>query len=334
MTEPRLNDADEPSARKTTAPRIGAIFGMGRSGTTWLGSLIDTHPDVAYRFEPFGRLRRRPAIQEVRRRIDAGEFSEADLPRIYDQLIRANPMTDKPPHFTKAHAATFGRRLFRPIATKLGPLHWLYEAAYRPTGQPYLIFKEVTAAKLLNAFVSKTRIPILYLVRHPCGNVASRMKGQAEGKMPTGKFPVLDELVARHDPALADRLGTGLEHRDPAFKNAVLWRIEVEASMRAMAGVPTCRLLIYENLCREPEALASAAFQHLGLEPTAELSRFLRRSTSGSGAKSSGYFSVIKNPIESMEKWKNHLTKTQINTILEIVSESPEFAKLAADGRW
>lgn len=333
MTE-HLDEPEGAASRSTTAPQIGAIFGMGRSGTTWLGSLIDTHPDVAYRFEPFRRLRLRPAVRDLRGRIDSGEFTEADLPRIYDQLIRANPWTDKPPHFAKAHSSNFGRQFFRPIATKLRPLHWLYEAAYTPNGQPYLIFKEVTAAKILGALVSKTRMPILYLVRHPCGNVASRMKGQAEGTMPTGKFPLLDQLVARHDPALADRFGTGLEHRDSAFKNAVLWRLEVEASMRAIADVPTCRLLIYENLCREPEAFTSAAFDHFRLEPTAELAKFLRRSISGTGTKSSGYFGVVKNPLESMDKWKKHLTKSQIDTILDVVSDSPEFARLAADGRW
>ncbi|MGF1512068.1 MAG: hypothetical protein ACFB9M_21460 [Myxococcota bacterium] len=29
-----------------SAPMLRAIIGTGRSGTTWLGSLVDTHPDA------------------------------------------------------------------------------------------------------------------------------------------------------------------------------------------------------------------------------------------------------------------------------------------------
>ena len=36
--------------------QLGAIFGTGHSGTTCLGSIISSHPNIAYRFEPFHRL--------------------------------------------------------------------------------------------------------------------------------------------------------------------------------------------------------------------------------------------------------------------------------------
>jgi hypothetical protein len=48
------------------SPRIMGIFGTGRSGSSWLGSIIDSHPQVAYRFEPFHRLKQNPTIFKAR----------------------------------------------------------------------------------------------------------------------------------------------------------------------------------------------------------------------------------------------------------------------------
>ncbi|MDJ0687655.1 MAG: hypothetical protein QNJ41_04015 [Xenococcaceae cyanobacterium MO_188.B32] len=37
---------------------MGALFGLGRSGTTWLGAIVASHPEILYRFEPFHRLQK------------------------------------------------------------------------------------------------------------------------------------------------------------------------------------------------------------------------------------------------------------------------------------
>lgn len=36
--------------------QVGAIFGTGGSGTTWLSSIIFSPHNIAYRFEKFDRL--------------------------------------------------------------------------------------------------------------------------------------------------------------------------------------------------------------------------------------------------------------------------------------
>src|SRR5258707_4316970 len=38
--------------KKTRDPKTIFIFGAPRSGTTWLGKIFDSHPDVLYRHEP------------------------------------------------------------------------------------------------------------------------------------------------------------------------------------------------------------------------------------------------------------------------------------------
>jgi len=38
------------------------LFGMPRSGTTWVGKTFDSHPIVAYRHEPDAQFRLNPSI--------------------------------------------------------------------------------------------------------------------------------------------------------------------------------------------------------------------------------------------------------------------------------
>ena len=318
-----------------SATKLGGLFGMGRSGTSWLGSLIDTHPDVAYRFEPFHRLGKTRSFREVRDRIDAPDFSDADLPRVRDVLLKSHPLTDKPPFFAKSHGRGICRKQFWPVARLVKPLHWFYRAAYTPPKSSHVVFKEVTFAKLLSRFLRQTIMPAVYLARHPCGTVASLLKGQADGRMPTVRLALLDNLTRKHDPALADRLGPGLHLKDPAFQNAILWRIEVEEALRALDETEGGLLIVYENLCREPISHAEATLRHLGLDPSESLALIresLKSNNSGSGPVS--YFSMARNPLHSMEKWKKNLTAAQVDLVLEAVTDSPVFNRLAAIGQW
>src|SRR5690606_26486931 len=45
------------------------LFGMPRSGTTWIGKIFDSHPDTLYRHEPdsWGRLNAIPLMAPVER---------------------------------------------------------------------------------------------------------------------------------------------------------------------------------------------------------------------------------------------------------------------------
>ncbi|MGL6343136.1 MAG: hypothetical protein ACRC80_28855, partial [Waterburya sp.] len=98
----QATNRQELISAQPSAPKLGGIFGTGRCGTTWLGAMVSSHPDVAYRFEPFHRLKKsKIAIATALEKIRAEDFSAQDLNLIYQALLPAYPEVEKPPFFAK-----------------------------------------------------------------------------------------------------------------------------------------------------------------------------------------------------------------------------------------
>jgi hypothetical protein len=139
--------------------QVKAIVGPGRSGTTWAGSLVDSCPDVIYRFEPFHRLAQVvPEIGEWFRKLKQLEVRDQDQSRIYELLRPADPLTNKEPYFAGKSYKLFtsGRRQMWPIARMLRPARRFYRSLYSPQPGPPLVFKEVTFIKPLRNLLEHT----------------------------------------------------------------------------------------------------------------------------------------------------------------------------------
>jgi len=121
------------------------LFGLPRSGTTWIGKLFDSHPHTLYLHEPdsWGRLNWLPmfadgAVEETdRRRIEA---FVAALPDARETKVRAST-----PVFPKAYLGGIGNRVFlasawtaKLLARLTGecPLPWTGRAGHGAQVQP------------------------------------------------------------------------------------------------------------------------------------------------------------------------------------------------------
>lgn len=335
---------------QTLPPRFGAIFGAGRSGTTWLGAIAASHPEVVYRFEPFHRARNEdPAIAAAEDRIVADDFGPADLPQIYAALLKATPDLEKPPFFSKHYATQvpIGRGFLWPLARRNAAIGRIFQGFYTPKGQPFSVFKEVGLRQHMVRLLERTEVPIVYLVRHPCAVLYSLLRGQEQGVMPSGRRKVVsDWLDKHHDPALAREYKPRLEELTIAEIEALLWRMEVELVTRALSGCASGIVLVYEELTEAPHAVAERMFAHFGYPDRLpdQCTDFIDASIRGDNSWQvrfkygeigiKPYFSVFRNPNVSRDTWKEKMPAEQRQQILAIVRDSKAYALGADKNFW
>lgn len=323
--------------------RLGAIFGTSRSGSTWLGAIVASHPDTAYRFEPFHRAKITQAreIKRLTERILAPDFNSTDLREFYDFLLAADPWLYKPPFFKNDHHVNFGRHWLWVACRTVPALGGVFKAIYRARGRPYVIFKEVNFERVLGALVHRSTIPVIYLARHPCAFVASQISGQSMGFMLQRQYePFRARLLSDH-PDLVDRFANQLEEMTPAQFIALRWRVEVESAFAQIDHHPRVLLVFHEQLCRDPLKISNEVFNHLGLAMCDQTLDFIKASTTERDApprsvktRRRAYFNVYRDPMKSMDKWKTELNAEQRAQIDAIVSDSRVFQECAALADW
>lgn len=330
-----------PSNLNKAENQICGIFGTGRSGSTWLGSILNSHPEVAYRFEPFHRLRDRSDLISALTRGESEGLSDKGLEQVYSALIQADPVIEKPPFFHKDNIK-LGRNLFWPIARKLRFASHLFSLRYTPRDRPPLVFKEVDLDSMMASMLHHTTIPIVYLIRNPFGVISSLLEGQARNLMGKGRMGVLASLMRNHDSALADRYTGELPNLSPAQLNALLWRIDVEKAWRCMSENQKGLLLFYEDLCKNTVERAREVFRHFDIDYVGQVEEFILKSTRSSQNLPSrlneitqnSYFSVYRDPLESMNKWKDRLSKVDRDAIASILSGSEAIEFYFSHGHW
>lgn len=332
------------SARNGPSPLAG-IFSTGRSGSTWLGALLGTHPGVAYRFEPHTRS---PGISrrttEALEALRDPEVSDERLASIRAGLLLSNPYTDKPPFSSRASGTVRLQGLrpwLWPPARKFATFVPLWERLFTPRDCNTVLFKLVAHEGVCRTLRARTSMPIIYLARHPFGTISSLLQGQRKGLMPSGRASIISQFLIDNAPSLHARFGAALDRMGPHQHEALLWRWSTETSLDSTVGSrpPGTLTVFYENLCRSTRDEITRILSFLGLPLDPQVERFILESTrpSARGVREAGidrYFSVFRNPSESMMKWQAVLSETEQAEILEIVSDSPVFQQGVADAEW
>jgi hypothetical protein len=328
-----------------TERALGALIGPARSGTTWAGSIIDSSPDVVYRFEPFHRMSAvDPAFRQWFEMLKNQSVTDDDVPRLYDILLEAHPLTDKAPFFrAKSYPLrSFGRDLMWPVARVLRPASWIYRAAYSPRPGPAVVFKEVTFIKPLRNLLERTSVPVVYLVRHPCPTVMSEVRRQIEGR-PSVRQRRLRELLLEHAPWLVEQFPDVVAGSDAVKRTALLWRCEIEICVNLVRQSRSGMVITYEQLAEDAHARTSEVFSHLGIEFGEPTKRFLDslyelEAYGARGPRRTGwgekYFSVYRNPREEKDAWKRKIPAEDRASVESIVQGSGAIEYCAALGQW
>lgn len=318
------------------------LFGLPRSGTTWVAKIFDSHPQTLYRHE---LERDRPL----------------DLPFVLP-IEQAQPFQELIREYVSQAPRTFSTRscTVLPVLTKqyYAPLQFqvwravllLSKAAARTFGDfeiprwlsprvlgdlpPRLVWKSVASVGRLGAIASA--LPGCYgvlIVRNPCGFVASKRRGEASGKFESGreageKYHQFRELLENserpgHWPTMAE-----LARCHPVEKLAWRWVLLNEFAMRAIDQWPRCMTVRYEDFCNAPIAYTKSVFRFTALPWSQQTERFIRRTITKS---SDDYYSLYRDPVQAANNWRRQLSVEDIQRVARVVRDSRPGQLYAAD---
>jgi len=278
------------SPRQIDYSKYLIIFGTGRSGTTWLAELINQVPNSVLIFEPLHSIQYQ-------------KFDESDL-NLNEVIDPEEDLQDYYKFFEKI----FSLKYFRKWETKFIQPKKLFKV-------DYYIFKFIRANLLINWL--SNNFPLkkpVFIIRHPCAVVSSRMNlkwipNKTKRDKFNKKFPQFTEISSNLTTELElTSLSWCMNNYVPLFYNRDNSFIVVS----------------YEGLIINPEKELKRIFELWGMDyPNNILYSHTIPSKTFNMNQHQRY--VDKNEINSnklLQRWKNELTKSQINTVLEIVSKS------------
>jgi len=307
------------------------IFGQPRSGTTWIGKLFDSHPDTLYRHEPDSvrklSLPLFPAKQEAPQfRGDLEKFI-ASLP-----VMRSPEVVGKQPLFPKSYQSAAGLVAYRAgviFAKAASRVHRHFPTPFRPTAarseNARLVWKSIESQGRLGVCVEALpQARAIHLMRHPCGYVASKLRGEAshrfEGTTPGAESVWLLKRLVKTTAGKEHGMSEGdIKRLTPVEQMAWCWVLTQENILADVADSDRVLSVRYEDVCANPLAMTKRMFEFAGLDWHSQSERFVKASTA---AASADYYSVFKNPVASADRWRSELTPDIAKCVKRILRES------------
>jgi hypothetical protein len=214
-------------------------MGSPRSGTTWLSEILNVRNDFRYLFEPFrpGKVRALAHLG-VRPYVRIGDRRERVLGPVREILsgrVR-DPWVDQ-----------YNRRSF---------------ATRRLVKDPWTT---LMAGWLADAF---PRVPVVFLVRHPCAVAHSQMQmGAWKWHVNPDQLLSQPDLWKDHLEGVSGPVREALREAESTFDRHVLtWCVE---NLVGLSGLTASRgrttVVFYEDLCLDPQSTLSTLFGFLGL---------------------------------------------------------------------
>lgn len=248
------------------------LAGCGRSGTTWLGDILNFRNTFRMMFEPFYPAKV-PELQSVWR------------PQQYLRPGAAGPGPDR------ARAILAGR-----IRNE-----WVDQFNTRKIARRRLI-KDVRLNLSLGWIrAAFPRLPLVYLMRHPIPTALSQLK--LEWKLQAPLFLEQPELMEDHLEPFRRELE---EPRDPFEAQIAIWCAMNIVPLRQFAG-GGLHVVFYEDLCRRPQEVLPALFAHIGVSHADWVLQLLSRPSALSKS-----FSAVLQGHDPVESWRREVTEDQL----------------------
>ena len=259
------------------------VAGTARSGTTWLGDLIASQIPSRIMFEPFN-----PDLVSDYRRFH------------YFQYMR--PGTENPEFYAFAQKVFTGEIRNR----------WIDSQNERIISK-FRLIKEIRANLALKWLNDNfPEVPIIFIMRHPCAVVLSRMElGWATD---SDIEPLLSQpqLVEDYLGPYLDLIRSAESSEE---KHAVIWSVSNIVPLKQFNS-NEMKVVYYENLCMHPEAELQGIFETIGYQFSSPLVHTIHKPSQTTRAGS-----AVANGTDKIGNWKQTLSHSQIDNILRVVDE-------------
>ena len=302
------------------------IIGSPRSGTTWLGSIFDSHPDTLYLHEP-DVMEAEPRLPHIW--LDWRTVPPDEVVRQYVGRLAANRSLRSV--FTRERFAK-SYRSAPASALRAGLIRSarLADAAYPRIGRSQRMQVPDFARRPIGATVvkcvdSNTRLPafaralpemrFFFILRHPCGVARSKQRGAKLGKI--NPPPLRDPLFT-----LPGAQGTEPEEARewPLVKRAAFeWAVANDWILTQTVDMPNVTLVNYDELADEPHEGTREMFRTAGLDFAPQTERYLDR-LMGLDRGKGGYYAITRNPGEAANEWRQGLSDEEQEIVAETVA--------------
>lgn len=313
-------------------PPIILLFGMPRSGTTWIGKIFDSHPATLYRHEPdsWGLLNGVPLLADPEQAAAYRSIIElfaASLPTMRQTKVSASM-----PIFSKHYYSplTFQLRRLGVVGAKLasrlfGECPAPDFVGARSLAQTNVVWKSIESAGRLGiiARILDNSRGFL-LLRHPCGYAASVLRGESQKRF-TGGTPTsedYDMFAMLLETRQAKKHGLTLDSLKaltPIERLAWRWALFNEKALEDIENLPRCMAVRYEDVCERPLETVKQMFAFAGLPWDMQTEQFIGSSTS---QQNDAYYSVFKDPRKAANRWRESLTAEDIARVMAIAAHT------------
>jgi hypothetical protein len=257
------------------------VSGTGRSGTTWLADVIASQVPCRTMFEPF-HSRQVEAFRQFHyfqyaRPSDSNEELRAYCHRVLTGAIRDKWIDCQVEHLFARY------RVIKAIRANLF-LKWMHDR-----------FPEVK---------------LLFIVRHPCAVVLSRLQLGWATDTDIQPFLAQRDLV---EDCLASRMDMVERAETPEEKHAIIWCISNLVPL-SQFGADDFNVVFYEHLCTQPEIEVPRIFRAVSLPYRDDVFRRVVRPSTTTVRTS-----AIVTGEDKVTRWKGAFSCEQIDSILSIV---------------